>query len=300
MSRPGRRGRRRRLVVVYIAAAALAAFWFGPFVLVAIGSVIPEANLFTFPPRWFADPPFLGNYRYIFTGEIPQTYLQTGALRSMVSQEARWVPYSIWNSFLVALAVMLIVLVLGSLASYAYARLRFPGRRGTFLFVLLSRLIPTVALAVPYYTIVQSMGLLNTRWALIGVYTVLTLPFATLVLTLYFRSIPAEIDEAARVDGATPLQNLWRITLPLSLPSLVGAGLFTFMLAYSEFLLALLISGTRASHTLPVTVGSLATNTDVSWGLLMAGIMIGSIPTMLLVYPVWRFMVRGLTTGAGR
>ena len=195
-------------IIIYGAALLLAVFWFGPFVLVGLGSVIPEANLFSFPPNWFADPPFLGNYKYIFTGEIPQTYLQTGTTRSMVSEEIRWIPYSVFNSFIVALAVMFIVLVLGSLASYAYARLRFPGRKGTFLFVLLSRLIPTVALAVPYYTIVQSLGLLNTRWALIGIYTVLTLPFAVLVLTLYFKSIPKEIDDAARVEGATPLQNL--------------------------------------------------------------------------------------------
>jgi multiple sugar transport system permease protein len=287
-------------LVIYGAALLLAIFWFGPFVLVGIGSVIPEANLFSFPPKWFAHPPFLGNYKYIFTGEIPQTYLQRGAMRSMISEEVRWIPYSVFNSFIAAVAVMFIVLVLGSLASYAYARLRFPGRRSTFLFILLSRLIPTVALVVPYYAIVQSLGLLNTRWALIGIYTVLTLPFAVLVLTLYFKSIPKEIDEAARVEGATPLQNLWYITLPLALPSLIGAGLFTFMLAYSEFLLALLITNTRIARTLPVTLGSISTNPDVSWGLLMASIMIGSIPTMLLVYPVWRFMVRGLTTGAGR
>ena len=289
-----------RRIVIYGSALLLAIFWFGPFVLVGIGSVIPEANLFSFPPKWFADPPFLGNYKYIFTGEIPQTYLQRGALRSMISEEVRWIPYSVFNSFVAALMVMFIVLVLGSLAAYAYARLRFPGRRSTFLFILLSRLIPTVALAVPYYAIVQILGLLNTRWALIGIYTVLTLPFAVLVLTLYFKSIPREIDEAARVEGATPLQNLWYITLPLALPSLIGAGLFTFMLAYSEFLLALLITNTRIARTLPVTLGSISTNPDVSWGLLMASIMIGSIPTMLLVYPVWRFMVRGLTTGAGR
>ena len=103
---------------------------------------------------------------------------QRGAMRSMISEEVRWIPYSVFNSFIAALMVMFIVLVLGSLASYAYARLRFPGRRSTFLFILLSRLIPTVALAVPYYAIVQSLGLLNTRWALIGIYTVLTLPFA--------------------------------------------------------------------------------------------------------------------------
>ncbi|MGH3321972.1 MAG: carbohydrate ABC transporter permease [Streptosporangiaceae bacterium] len=287
-------------VLVYVSAIFLTIFWCGPFALVALGSVIPEGNLFSFPPHWFADPPFLGNYKYILFGEVPQTYLQRGALRSTISEEARWVPYAMFNSFVVALLVTLITLILASLAAYAYARLRFPARKGTFLFVLLSRLIPTVALAVPYYAIVQSFGLLNTRIALIAMYTALTLPFAVLILTLYFRGIPKEIDEAARVEGAGPLKNLWYVTLPLSLPSLVGAGLFTFMLAYGEFLLALLIVNSRLVRTLPVTLGVLSTNPDVSWGILMAAIMIGSVPTMLLVYPVWRFMVRGLTTGATR
>jgi multiple sugar transport system permease protein len=283
---------------LYAAAAVLVAFWLGPFALVAVGSVIPEANLLSFPPHWFADPPFLGNYKYIFTGEIPQTYLQKGALRSMISEEVRWVPYSMMNSFLVALTVMFNSLILGALASYAYARLRFPARKATFMFVLLSRLIPLVALAVPYYSIVQALGLLNSKWALVAMYTALTLPFSVLVLTLYFANIPKEVDEAARIDGATPLQSLWYVTLPLSLPSLVGAGLFTFMLAYGEFLLALLVTSDVESRTLPVTLGVISTNPDVSWGLLMSAIVLGSVPTVLLVYPVWRLMVRGLAGGA--
>ncbi len=287
-------------LVISGGALLLAVFWFGPFVLVGIGSVIPEGNLLSFPPHWFADPPFLGNYAYIFTGKIPETYLQRGSLRSMVSNEVRQVPRTILNSVVVAGAVMLINLVLGSLAAYAYARLRFPGRRATFTFVLMSRLIPTVALAVPYYTIILRLGLLNSYWALIAIYSVLTLPFTILVLTLYFKGIPKEIDEAAQVEGASPLRVLWDITLPLSLPSLVGAGLFAFMLSYSEFLFGLFIETSIKTRTLPVVLGALSTNTDVSWGLLMASIAIGSLPTLLLVFPVWRFMVRGLTAGAAR
>jgi multiple sugar transport system permease protein len=287
-----------RQVVVYGAALLLALFWFGPFVLVWLGSVIPEGDLLSFPPNWFAHGPFLGNYRYILTGEIPQTYLERGATRSMISQEVRYVPHAMLNSFAVALAVMFLNLVLGSLAAYAYARLQFPGRRATFNFILASRLIPTVALAVPYYLIVQALGLLDTPWALIAIYAVLTLPFTVLVLTLYFRAIPPEIDEAAQVEGASPLQILWRITLPLSLPSLVGAGLFAFMLAYGEFLFGLLIATGIERRTLPVILGAISTNPDVAWGLLMASIAIGSAPTILLVFPVWRFMVRGLTAGA--
>ena len=287
-------------IVVYAGAILLAVFWFGPFALVAIGSVVPEANLLAVPPRWFADRPVLGNYDYIFTGKIPSSYEQTGALRSMISNEVRHVPRSVLNSFLVALAVMFVNLVLGSLAAYAYARLRFPGRVATFNFVLMSRLIPAVALAVPYYTIIESLGLLNTYWALIAIYSVLTLPFTTLVLTLYFRSVPPEIDEAAQVEGASPLRVLWDVTLPLSLPSLVGAGLFAFMLAYSEFLFGLFTITSAGKRTLPVVLGSLSAQHDVSWGMMMASVAIGTAPTLLLVFPVWRFMVRGLTAGAVR
>jgi multiple sugar transport system permease protein len=289
-----------RRVLIYSGAILLAIFWFAPFVLVLLGSVLPEVNLLSFPPHWFADPPSLATYNYIFTGTVPESYEQRGALRSMVSTEVRDVPRAIFNSAIVATAVMFVNLILGSLAAYAYARIRFPGRRTAFTFVLMSRLIPAVALAVPYYLIVQWAGLLNSYWALILIYSVLTLPFTTLVLTLYFKGIPPEIDEAAQLEGASPWRVLRDITLPLSLPSLVGAGLFAFMLAYSEFLFGLFITTTRERRTLPVILGSLSVNTDVSWGMLMASITIGLLPTLLLAFPVWRFMVRGLTAGSVR
>jgi multiple sugar transport system permease protein len=287
-----------RLAVIYGGALLLAFFWFAPFVLVIIGSVIPETNLVSFPPAWFRDPPNLQTYDYIFTGKVPESYEQRGALRSMISSEVRDVPRAIVNSFVVATAVMLINLVFGSLAAYAYARIRFPGRRLAFTFVLMSRLIPTVAIAVPYYLIVQSLDLINSFFALILIYSVLTLPFTTLVLTLYFRSIPEEIDEAAQLEGASPWRILKDIGIPLALPSIIGAGLFAFMLSYSEFLFGLFITTTRERRTLPVVLGALSANTDVSWNMLMASIAIGTIPTLFLAIPVWRYMVRGLTSGA--
>jgi multiple sugar transport system permease protein len=289
-----------RRLILYGGAALLAFFWFAPFVLVFMGSVIQEVNLITFPPKWFADPPSFAAYDYIFTGQVPASYEQRGALRSMISSEARDVPRAILNSFIVATAVMLINLVLGSLSAFAYARIRFPGRTVMFNVVLMSRLLPTVALAVPYYLIVLKLGLLNSYWALIAIYSVLTIPFTTLVLTLYFRGVPIEIDEAAQLEGASPWRVLWDVMLPLSRPSLIGAGLFAFMLAYSEFLFALFITTTRETRTLPVILGALSANTDVTWNMLMASITVGTIPTLLLAIPVWRFMVRGLTSGAVR
>jgi multiple sugar transport system permease protein len=289
-----------RRILIYVAAVLVALFWFGPLVLVGVASMVPDGNLLSFPPRWFDNGIFFGNYEYILTGVLPETYLQPGALRGAISQEVRFVPQSLLNSFVIATAVALNNVVLGSLAAYSYARIRFPGRTLSFNFVLGSRLLPAVALAVPFYTIVQRLGLLNSPIALVLIYTVLTLPFSTLILTLHFRNIPQSIDESAQLEGAGPLRILWDIAVPLALPSLVGVGLFSFMLAYGEFLFALLIMTGSDTKTLPVLFGSLATNRDVAWGLLTASIILGSLPTLVLVFPVWRFMIRDLTRGAER
>jgi len=273
-----------RTILIYSGALLLAVFWFGPFVLVALASTIPEVNLTSFPPHWFRDPLNLQTYDYIFTGKVPSSYEQRGALRSMISSEVRDVPRAIGNSLLVATAVMLINVTLGSLSAYAYARIRFPGRSALFSFVLFSRLIPTVAVAIPYYLIVQRLDLINSFRALILIYSVLTLPFTILVLTLYFRGLPEEIDEAAQLEGASHWRILRDIGIPLALPSIVGAGLFAFMLSYGEFLFALFITTTRERRTLPVVLGALSANTDVSWNMIMAAITLGTIPTLLLPF----------------
>ncbi len=304
-----RRGRGIRLII-YAGAVLLAIFTLAPLVWIFLSSVIPEDALLVFPPDWFKHGFTTDNYNYIFTGEIPRSHLVSGQLRTMISQEVRRVPRALINSFIVAFAVMLINCIVGSLAAFAYARLRFVGRTATFFFIALSRLIPAVALAVPYYVIVViidkwlgerlQLHLLDSHWALIAVYSVLTLPFTVLILTLYFRGIPEEIEEAAQLDGCDPFQILIRITIPLSLPSLMGTGLFAFMISYSEFLFGLLITTSIKSRTLPVVLGSVSWNPDVTWGLLSASIAIGLIPTLILVVPVWRYMVRGLVAGGIR
>lgn len=287
-------------IAVYAGAVLLTVFIAAPLVWIFLSSILPEEAILTFPPNWFQYGFTLDNYHYIFTGEIPKSHLVTGQLRTMISQEVRLVPRTIVNSTLIAISVMIINWITGSLAAYSYASLHFRARTATFFFITLSRLIPAIALAVPYYTIVQQMGLLNTYWALIAIYSVLTLPFTILILTLYFRSIPREILEAAQLDGCGPFQTLLRVTVPLALPSLIGTGLFAFMISYSEFLFALLITPAREARTLPVILASVSWNPDVTWGLLSSSIAIGLIPTILLVVPVWRFMVKGLVAGGVR
>jgi ABC-type glycerol-3-phosphate transport system permease component len=283
--------------LLYLAAFALFLFSAGPVFLSLLGSVIPDQALFSFPPDWFGRGFTFDNYRYIFTGELPRSYEIRGANRGMISDAARQVPGSMVNSMLVALAVMAVNIVLGAPAAYAFARMRFRGRTLAFMAIVLSRLVPAVALAVPFYLLIQALGLLGTKTALILVHSVLTLPFTVLILSVFFRRIPTEIEDAAIVDGCTRVQLFWRIVLPLSLPSLAATGLFAFMLSYAEFLFALVLSGDAANRPLSVVMASLARNTDVSWGLLNSAIFLAVLPSVALVAIVWRFIVEGILVG---
>ena len=290
-------GRHLGRPLLYLAALVLFLFCAGPVFLSLLGSVIPDQALFSFPADWFGRGFTYDNYRYIFTGEMPRSYEIRGANRGMISDAARQVPGSMVNSMAVALAVMAVNVVLGAPAAYAFARMRFRGRTLAFMAIVLSRLVPAVALAVPFYLLIQAMGLLGTKTALILVHSVLTLPFTVLILSVFFRRIPTEIEDAAIVDGCTRLQLFWRIVLPLSLPSLAATGLFAFMLSYAEFLFALVLSGDAANRPLSVVMASLARNVDVSWGILNSAIFLAVLPSVVLVAIVWRSIVEGILVG---
>ena len=202
-----------------------------------------------------------------------------------------------WNSTLVALGVMAVNLALGAPAAYAFARCRFHGQTASFLAIILSRLVPAVALVTPFYLIVQELGLLGTKAALILVHTVLTLPFTVLILTIFFGRIPRELEDAAMLDGCNRLQVFRYVFLPLARTSILATGLFAFVLSYAEFLFALVLSGDAANRPLAVVMASLARNTDVSWGLLNASVFLAVLPTVALVAIVWRFVVEDLLRG---
>jgi ABC-type glycerol-3-phosphate transport system permease component len=290
-------GRHLYRPLLYLAALALFLFSAGPVFLSLLGSIIPDQALFSFPADWFGRGFTFDNYRYIFTGELPRSYEIRGANRGMISDAARQVPGSMLNSMTVALAVMAVNILLGAPAAYAFARMRFRGRQLAFMAIVLSRLVPAVALAVPFYLLIQALGLLGTKTALVLVHSVLTLPFTVLILSVFFRRIPVEIEDAAIVDGCTRVQLFWRIVLPLSLPSLAATGLFAFMLSYAEFLFALVLSGEAANRPLAVVMASLARNVDVSWGLLNSSIFLAVLPSVALVAIVWRLIVEGILVG---
>jgi ABC-type glycerol-3-phosphate transport system permease component len=287
-----------RKIAIYIFAILLFLFSASPIILTLIGGIVPEKVLLAVPPRWFSMKPTLAYYRYIFTGKVPEAFEERGASRSMISEEARLIPKAMLTSSIIAVAVMGVNILFGSMAAYAFARIRFRGKSPTFMGIIMCRLIPASALVVPFYLLVQSFGLLDTKFSLVIVHSLLTLPFTVLILTMFFRRIPVEIEEAAVVDGASPIQTFWRITLPLSAASMVATGLFAFMLSYSEFMYSLVLGGTERTRTIPVVMTALIYNVDMIWGMIMSGVFLTLIPSLILAIVVWKFVVENIILGA--
>lgn len=285
-------------LLVHLAALLVFAFAAGPVFLAAIGSVVPDRILFDPARSIFEGGATFDNYRYIFTGQLPAAYMAEGANRAMISDAARQVPGALWNSAQISLAVMALNLLLGAPAAFAFARMTFPGKKVAFLFLILSPLVPSIALITPIYMIVDAAGLLGTKLAVILVHTARSLPFTILILSVFFRKMPKELFEAALLDGCDRFACFRRIALPLALPPVCATGLFAFMLSYTEFLFAMVLSGDARSRPLSVVMASLARNTDVSWSLLNSAIFIAILPTLLLVVIVWRYVVEGLLAGA--
>lgn len=290
-------GRLHPLATLALAALILL-FTGGPVLLSLYGSLVPDRVLLSPDQSILTEGPNFESYRYVFTGQLPDSYKQESANRAMISDAARQVPGALVNSSINALAAMLLNLILGAPAAFVYARYFFPGKRISFLYLILSPLVPAVALVTPIYMMLEFLGLVGTQIGIILVHTARALPFTVLILSVFFRKIPAEIFEAATLDHCSRFQMFWRIALPLALPSVGATGLFAFMLSYSEYMFAMILSGDARTRPVSVVMAALARNTDVSWSLLNTGIFIAIVPTLVLVVLVWRFVVEGLIGGA--
>ena len=288
---------RRNPFLTALGALVILLFTGGPVLLAFVGSIVPDRVMFASDNGLF-DEVTLENYMFIFTGELPPAYLQSGANRTMISDAARQVPQSLWNSVQIAVAALALNLILGAPAAFIYARYVFPGKKLTFMFLILSPLVPVVALITPIYMIVQSVGLLGTKLAIVAVHTAKALPFTVLILSVFFRKIPKELFESATIDGCSRLQSFLRVAVPMALPALGATGLFAFMLSYAEFMFAHVLSGTAASRPASVVMAALARNPDVSWSLLNTAVFIAILPTLLLVALVWRYVIADLVSGS--
>lgn len=281
--------------VVNMLIILLIVFIAGPFLWIAVASLQGENELLRHPPNLIPQNPTSDNYRYVFTGQIPQSYEVKGQLRSRISQEARLIAPALKNSFVVAITVLVINLLLGTPAAYSFARINFRGKMVGYNFMLGSRLMPAMAVAIPYYVIIQTLKLLDSYLSLILIYSALTLPFTIWFLTLYVTSIPREMEDAARVDGCTPFQTLYNIVVPMMAPGLVAASAFAFMTSYNEFLFARLLTQSIKTQTGPVIIASIAGNPDASYSLISVCVTLGLIPPLILAITMRKWLTEGLS-----
>jgi multiple sugar transport system permease protein len=203
------------------------------------------------------------------------------------------------NSLLVTFLATALSLVIGTIAAYALARLKFFAVAGVGTAIFVTYLVPTSLLFLPLSQVVNWIGLADSKWALVVTYPTFLVPFCTWLLMGYFRTVPKEVEECALVDGATRIQALWRIVLPIAIPGLVCAALFAFTLSWNEFIYALTFTSSSDQITASVGVTSELVRGDIYfWGQLMAGAILGSVPIVILYVFFLDYYVSGLAAGA--
>ena len=265
----------KRLMVFYIPLFLFVFVTLFPFVWMFITSIKPDPELYN--PRlspFLVRHPTLSHWRMLLSDTL---FVQ-------------WAINTLW----VACASTAISLFAGVLAGYALARLIFPGSTVFGIAIFVTYLVPPTLLFIPLTGVVSWMGLQDTTWSLIFTYPTFLVPFCTWLLMGYFQTIPKELEECARIDGATRIQAMVFIILPLAVPGILSAGIFAFTLSWNEFLYALVFISSPANKTIPVGVTSELIKGDVFfWGSLMAGALLGSVPVAI----VYSFFVEHYVSG---
>ena len=295
--------RRGRSILLFVFSVILLAYLLGPITWLVSSSFQTEAEIVSVPPHWIPDEPTLMNFKAIFSQEFEEVTYETRKQADPVSggyipSTARDLLPALWNSFLVAALVVVLNLLIGVPAAYAMAKIRFRGRSTSLYFILTTRVIPDIALVVPFFLVIRNLGLLDNILSLVITYLAVTVPFTAFILINYFESLPDELDKAARVDGCSRFRTMTHVYLPLALPSLVAVVLFTFLTSWNEFLLALMFTQTPASQTLPIIVASFTSDFTISFSFINAAGVVAIVPPVILAVVFERYLVSGLTAGA--
>lgn len=283
----------QRGALLYSATAVLAIWILGPILWAVNASFQTDNELFSVPPQWIPENPTLDNYKYIIT-KVPPPIYQGGEMGRRAAGDVLMIGRAMQNSVIVASLTALLNLSITVPAAYAFSRMKFIGRNISFGFIMLSRLIPSIALAIPIFIVVKEIGLLDTYPALILVYLAFTLPFTIWFMARYFDHVPPEIEDAALIDGCSRLGALTRIVIPLTLPGIAATGAVAFIFAYSEFLFAVLLTKTMATRTVPVVLTSAAINNDVSYALATTALVLSIIPPIAFALIFRKYITRGL------
>jgi multiple sugar transport system permease protein len=257
-------------------AIGVVAAWLFPIYWAVLSSVKTRAQHDSIVPLFFFQPT-LANYQEVFTVDLYQRAVR--------------------NSLIVSVGTTLLVMILATASGYVIGRVRLKHGRTIALWILSLRMIPPVAVGVPYYLLFVRLGWVDKQLALIGVYTSVGLPFAVWLVQGFFVEIPRELEEAAMLDGLTEVATLWRILVPVAMPGISVAAIFTFIFTWNEYLLAFLLTTSR-SKTVPLVVSENILEYHVEWGRIMASSMVVMLPMLVIVFVLQRYIVRGLTLGA--
>jgi multiple sugar transport system permease protein len=264
-------------VALPIFAAGIAVYCLVPFLWFVLTSLKTSAELAAIPPVW------VPSFHLSFYESAVRQY---GLLRYVL------------NSLVVAGSATLITVIVGSLAAYAIARFNLRWTRLYLLILLMISMFPQIAIAGPVWKILDRLQWLNTYHGLVAAYIALSLPLAIWILTTFFREVPAEIEEAALIDGCTRLQVLYKIVWPLAAPAIFTAALLVFIHTWNEFFFALIILTDPNVQTLPVGIALFPGEYTMPWGEIAAASTIATIPLILLTLIFQRGIVRGLSAGA--
>lgn len=273
------RTRRIILKLGVIASLLCGAIFAGfPVFWMLISSFKPNSEIFAFPPKLISENFTLSGYSAIF-------------------QDPEKVRFFI-NSYIVSISVTILTLIVAIQAAYALSRFNFPGKDLFNVIVLSLQAVPPITLMIPYFGLMVTLKLYNTYQGLILTYMVFTLPYAIIMMTGYFNTLPKELDEAVKIDGGGSLAALWRILVPISIPGIVSVGIYTFMISWNEYLFALTLTKTQEMRTVPIGIQLLMGQHSYEWNEMMSMSILGSIPVLVLFLFFQRYFMGGLTSGA--
>jgi multiple sugar transport system permease protein len=270
------RGSAVRGIGYYALALIATAFFAFPIVWMTMSSLKSDVDISAYPPKWVFAPSF-ESYHKLFT--------ELNAMDALI------------NSAFIVCAATLLAMMAGTLAAYALARFDVKNKNFIAFEILSIRMLPPMVSVIPLFIIAKQLGIFDTPWLLIAVYTLNGLPFVVWVMRVFIQEIPQSIEEAALIDGCSRFECFWRVTLPLLLPGLAATMVIIFMFAWNEFLLASILTSSSA-RTLPVIAASSIKAKAISWGLGSAAGVLMSLPVVALVLLMQKYLVRGLTLGA--
>lgn len=272
---------RRRVVAktLTIVGLLLGAVFAGfPILWMLVSSFKTNSEIFAWPPQFVTENFSFDAYAAIFNDPTKVRFFI--------------------NSYVVAGSVTILTLAVAIMAAYSFSRYDFPGKRLMNVAIISVQAVPPITLLIPYFGLVVALGLYNTYPGLILTYMVFTLPYAIIMMTGYFNTLPRELDEAAKVDGSSSFGALWRILVPISIPGIVSVGIYTFMIAWNEYLFALTLTRTDDMRTVPIGIQLLMGQHSYEWNQMMAMSVLGSIPVIILFLFFQRYFIGGMTAGS--